>query len=208
MRPKIKEFAPVAVDANGIAEAQTVLSATTLVLDGVLIVNDIFIADIARRVSIESTGDDSLITFTILGTSPDGRVQSEVVTGIAIGTATSTKYFKTIISITASAAAAANVIVGTVDEFASSIIPLNHYASDGATVSLENIVGTLDVSVEITFSDVQGDDHIFFAAPAGLTNETADGYADINKHATGVRLIGNSYSSGASLTMIVNQNRC
>lgn len=208
MRPKVIEMAPAAVDADGIAEAQAVASAAALVLDGVLISLSKYTADLASKIGIVCAGDDSGITFTVVGLSPEGQPQTEVITGGNIATVESTKYFSAIFSITTSGAVATTVAVGTVDEFVSPIIPLNHYAFDGATISLEGFVGTIDVSVEILFTKLQqGYDNVFFAGPAALTNVTADAYSDINAHASGVRLVCNSFSSGAGLTFIVNQNR-
>ena len=210
MRQKEVLIAPVAVDANGIALVQTVTGAGTvaLVLNGALVTASVFTADFARRVAIISSGNDSGITFTIVGTNAEGLPLSEAVTGGNAATVESAKYFKTITSITASAAAAANVTVGTVDEFVTAIIPLNHYASNPATIVIEGVSGTLDVSIEQTFSRIQaGGTIIFFAGPAGLTNETADAVAEIDSHATGVRLVCNSYTTSASLGLVVIQDR-
>jgi hypothetical protein len=215
MRQKEILIDPIPVDADGLAQAQAVAGAGELSLNGVLIEDGTFTADYARRLGILSAGNDAGITFTILGTDPDNKVLSEAVTGSAgaPGTSESTGYFKTVISVTASGAAAGNVSVGTVDEFSTNTIPLNTYNSDPATVSLEDMVGTFDVSVEETFSKVQYDDSIkFYAGPAALTNttiaDTASSVADLDNHASGVRLIASSYSSGAELKMVINQNRC
>ena len=55
----------------------------------------------AHKVTITSTGDDSGITYTIVGTDANGSAQTETgITGATAGnTATSTKLFKTITSI-------------------------------------------------------------------------------------------------------------
>lgn len=208
MRPKRFLIDPVPVDADGIAEIQTVLGAADLVLDGALVVGGVFIGDYARQIAIISSGDDSGITFLVTGTNAEGNAQTESITGGAVATVESTKYFKTITSILSSGAAAANVTVGTVDEFVMPIVPLNHYSDEGAMVSFENIVGTLSISAVITFSNLQNGDTIdFHAGPAGLTDETADVYGTISPQATGVRLVMGSYTSGAQLTAVIMQER-
>ena len=51
--------------------------------------------------TIESAGDDTSNTFTIVGTDKDGNAQTEVINGANAGTATGIKAFKTVTSITA-----------------------------------------------------------------------------------------------------------
>lgn len=208
MRQKEKLIAPIAVDPDGIAEAQTLVGAGPLALDGDLVVDGVFVGDFARRIGILSAGDDSGDTFTITGTNADGKAQTEDVAGSAgaPGTATSVKYFKTITDVSTSGASTGNVSVGTVDEFVTNTIPLNVYNHDPATVSLENFSGTISASVTQAFSRVQYSTIIFYDGPAGLTDTTAKAHADIDNHATGVRLVVGSYTTGASLTMVINQN--
>lgn len=208
MRPKEILVDPVAVDADGLAEAQTVLAATTLNLDGALIVDGSFTGDYARQLSITSSGNDSGITFTVVGTDADGRALTEAITGGATTTVESAEYFKTVASITTSGAAAANVSVGTVDEFVTNTIPLSRHNSDPATVAVAGVTGTISVSIEQTFSELQfQDDFVFFACHADITTITADGHAELSNHATGVRLVCGSYTTGAELKMLIIENR-
>ena len=211
MRPIEILIDPVDADADGLAVAQAVAGSQALTLNGALISGGVFTGDYARRIGILSAGNDAGITFTILGTDPDGKALSEAVTGSAAapGTATSTGYFKTVSSVTSSGAAAGNVSVGTVDELSTPTIPLNTYNSDPATVSLEDFTGTINVSVKQTFSRIQYTDSIQFTdGPTSLTNEISASVNELNDHASGLRLIVNSYTSGADLKMIINQNAC
>lgn len=68
--------------------------------------------DVPRNITILSAGNDSGITFTVLGKDEYNAVVTEVITGANAGTATGIKAFKKITSITASGAAAGNVSVG------------------------------------------------------------------------------------------------
>ena len=65
-----------------------------------------------RLITILSAGDDSSKSFTVVGTDVNGDSQTETVTGANAGTATSSKYFKTIASITAVGNPAGNVSAG------------------------------------------------------------------------------------------------
>jgi len=195
---------PVAVDVDGFYTTAVVSASGALTLDGVL---DGTTLDYARRIGIDSSGEDGGITFTIVGTDADGRALTEAVTGGASTMAESAGYFKTITSITASGAAAANVTIGTVDEFITNTIPLNVYNYNPATVSIEDVTGTIDISVEETYSKVfEPDDIQYTAGPTALTTITAAAHADLDNHATGIRLVCNSYSTGAELKMIINQD--
>lgn len=205
MRPKEKLIDPVDVDADGIAQAQAVAGAGNLTLNGALIANSVFTADYARQISITSDGNDSARTFTVTGTDPEGKAQTEAITGPNATSVESTKYWATITSIAVDAACAGNISSGTVDEFVTNVIPLNHYNSDPATVILEDFTGTINLTVEETFSRLQKTTSIQYFSTS-LINETSAARADINNHATGVRLKCNSYTNGAQLDFIVNQN--
>ena len=112
---KSKFFGDVdALDADGISVAATIGSATTLTLGGALTSGGSYTAgdNIGQLVTILSAGDDSGITFTVVGTDAVGDAQTEVVTGANAGTATSSGYFNTVASITTSAASAGNVSAG------------------------------------------------------------------------------------------------
>lgn len=208
MRPKEIDIDPIDVDADGLAAAQAVAAAGNLTLNGALIVGGVFTGDFARQISITSDGADNGRTFTLTGTDADGKTQTEDVTGPNTATVESAKYFKTITSIAVDDACAGNISSGTVDEFVTNTIPINSYNSDPATVVIEGITGTIDVSVDETFSRLQYTDTInWFAGPAALTTITADAVDDMSNHASGVRLKCNSYSSGAELKMIIRQNR-
>jgi hypothetical protein len=112
---KSKFFGAVdATDDNGLSTAATIGSATTLTLGGALTSGGSYTSgdNIGQLITILSAGDDSGITFTIVGTDAVGDAQTEVVTGANAGTATSSGYFNTVASITTSAASAGNVSAG------------------------------------------------------------------------------------------------
>jgi hypothetical protein len=68
--------------------------------------------DIPRNLILTSSGNDSGLTFTAVGKDEYGAVLSEAITGANIGVAAGKKAFKSITSITASGAAAANLKIG------------------------------------------------------------------------------------------------
>lgn len=206
MRPKIIHIDPDNVDVDGISVAAAVAAAGNLTLGGALTSGGVFTADYPRQISITSSGNDSARTFTVTGTDPNGVAQTEDITGPSATAVESTKYFKTITSIAVDAACAGNISAGTVDEFVTNTIPLKRN-SNAPTVSLEGITGTINVSVEQTFSNVFDPTDInYVACHADLTNATADANENLDVNATGVRLKCNSYTNTAELKMVIIQD--
>lgn len=117
---------PITADPNGIAAAQTLGGAAAVALNGVSVkANDGTAAydigravlDPPRRVVITSSGDDTGVDFTIVGTDRMGHRITEVLAGANAGAATSLNVFKTIISITSDGATDGDIEVGWGTEF-------------------------------------------------------------------------------------------
>jgi len=102
----------VALDADGISVAASVGNNAALVIGGALADSGSVTLSHGRLVTILSAGDDSSKSFTVVGTDVNGDSQTESVTGANAGTVTSSKYFKTIASITAVGNPAGNVSAG------------------------------------------------------------------------------------------------
>jgi hypothetical protein len=206
MRPKSILIDPVDADADGLAQVQTSTSGGSVTLNGALIIDSAFKADYPRRIGVLSSGDDSGVTITVTGTY-DTKAITEDITGTTGGASTSdtTLYFDTITDISLSGAAAANISAGTLDEFATNTIPIETSNSDPATVSLESFSGTISAKVQETYSRIQYDDIEYVDSP--LTSTSSAAASDMSNHASGVRFVANSYSSGAELRMVINQDR-
>ena len=102
----------VALDADGISTAASVGNNAALTIGGALADSGSVTNASGRQVTILSAGNDSGISFTVVGTDVNGAALSETVTGANAGTATSSGYFKTITSITAVGNPAGNVSAG------------------------------------------------------------------------------------------------
>jgi len=103
----------VAADPNGFSASAQVNENAALTLGGALASGGAVTLGSARTVSITSGGDDSGISFTVVGTDLDGVSLTESITGADTGAATGSKFFKTIVSITAVGDPAGTVIAGT-----------------------------------------------------------------------------------------------
>jgi hypothetical protein len=102
-----------AADTDGISTAAAVGNNAALTLGGALASGGSVTFDSPRNVTILSGGDDSAISFTVAGTDESGTAATESITGADTGTATGTKFFATITSITAVGDPAGNVSAGS-----------------------------------------------------------------------------------------------
>ena len=210
MRPKRFDFDPDNADDNGIYTVAAVAGAGALTLAGAYVTGTVATMDYARRIAQITAGNDAGITFTYVGTDANGIAQTEVLAGGAgtPSTETTTKYFKTITSITASGAAAGNVTIGTADEINSQIIPID-YASDSACAIAVDISGTINYTVEESFnlmnnSSIAPADTVWTAITA-FSGKTADVKGTASLGATAIRFVVNSYTNTAEAQMYVSQ---
>lgn len=217
MKAKEYDFDPVDVDVDGICESQTPAAGgvQSLSLDGALVSGGVF-TDAAggRQIGVASDGVDTARVFTLTGTDPDGHALTATVTGVNASTVETTEYFKTITGITVDDDTAGAITVGTVDELVSQTIPINWRGEIAATLNVD-VTGTIDFTVQETFDDVQRPGLAVQSASvnaqwldiSALADKTADTTAQSTLGATAVRLMVNSYSSGAEAQMNVNQPR-
>jgi len=101
-----------ALDADGISTAATLSGSGNLTINGALASGGSCTFDAGRIVTILSAGNDSGDTFTVTGTDVNGDAQTEDITGANAGTATGTKYFKTVTQIATDGASAGDVSAG------------------------------------------------------------------------------------------------
>jgi len=112
---KSKFFGAVdALDADGISTTASISGAAALTINGTLTSGGSYTSgdNIGQLITVTSAGDDSGITFTIVGTNAVGDAQTEVLTGADTDVATSSGYFNTVASITTSASTDAAVTAG------------------------------------------------------------------------------------------------
>ena len=112
---KSKFFGAVdALDADGISTTASISGAAALTINGTLASGGSYTSgdNIGQLITITSAGDDTGITFTIVGTNAVGDALTEVGTGADTAAATSSGYFNTVASITTSASTDAAVTAG------------------------------------------------------------------------------------------------
>lgn len=134
-----------------IAALQAGTSGVPLTLVGVTGgVNDPFVQDVSRTVTITSAGNESGNRFSIRGIGTKGNEVYDSVVGANIGLAESVMVFSKIISITPEFDTAANVSAGQSATVPSPWIPLDSFADDSpVAVSLFAPVGVLGLNASV-----------------------------------------------------------
>lgn len=168
---------------------------------------------LAHQVSIrnDSATDYSGQTFTLTGTDADGKTQTEAVTG-PTGSATveSSKYFKTLTTITASGAGIGSDTfdVGWVDEVVSATYLVDHKSPYPVNI-LVDVTGTIDFTVQEywgnAFASANPSQDSNWQNITALAAKTADTASVSQEGVSALRVVVNSYSSGAELQMYTNQ---
>lgn len=165
MRPiKITTTAPTD-DLNGIAQDQTTAGADDLTLNGVLVSGGIAycagntastvaqgISVQGQRVSIESTGNLSGVTFTVTGKDVNLKDISESRAGPNNNTVLTTAHFSTVTGVSVNGAVGTNVEVGweEANGFRTRSIVINSKERDFSVSLAVNISGTITYTVQHT----------------------------------------------------------
>lgn len=192
--------------ANGIAQSQSGTAATPLTLNGSLVTAGVANLVTPRRVIVTSAGNDSGITFVIVGTDRYGRPQSETLTGANTAAAQTVRDFLTVNSITPSGNTAAAVTSGT-SSVASSVPCIIDTMAAPQNIGASVVVsGTVNYTVESTNDDL-GPDYNLVANPpnwfpeSSFTAQTASVRAALNILPTMVRLTINSGTGTATMSL-------
>lgn len=216
MRPFEIDMDLETADLDGLASNINSSIGTALVLDGDLLSGGTFTsADGLGRIIVivdSDTDTQSDVTFLIVGTDAQGDAISEAVTGPAsAATVASTKFFKTVTSVTPSAAQGGTEKVdigtrGTTLSAVSKVYPLNSRDSVAPMVSV-NVTGTLNFTVQQTYSNLlttkDSSGLIIWEDVTALASKTADTTAQLGIGCRGMRIVINTYSTGAELQAIV-----
>lgn len=209
IKPKRISFTPHTPDPNGVCVDQQAGGASALVLNGADVSGGVasFAAAgeyerVAYRLSLESTGNLSGVDFTITGTDAEGKALVEVIAGPNNNTVETTGYFRTVTSIAVDGAVGTNVEIGPVDEFVTAPFCLDLYSSN-TTVAVD-ISGTIDYTLQKCFERLTAGETANWVA-GGLAAQTADGNTAYTAPTSAVRLVGNSFTGGATVGMNIAQ---
>lgn len=196
-------------DTDCIAEAQQLVGAGNLTIDGVLASSgSVSFTGGGYQIAITSAGNLSALTFTVTGTDGEGRSISDAIAGPNSNTVETTKYFKTVTQIAVDGAVGTNVTVGIADEFAATyyivsskraVSSVSVGISSGATVNYKVQNMNMDPQTTANASQVWYDH-------ATLANQSASAASSYISPVRAVRLVINSYSNTPTLTLTIVQS--
>lgn len=188
-----------AADTDALVDPVTLMEAGFLTL----LVNDLVPP---RFITIKGTGNESGVTFAVVGTDPSGETQTETITGPNNNTVTSTKTYASVVSIYASGATASNIEVGVAQSGYSQWIPLDIYTPNQVTTISASVSGTVNYSIQYTNEDPF--DHSFVqqvvahpAAAGAFTNASTSQTHFTTTLMRAVRYVINSGTGSIRLTI-------
>lgn len=207
MRPIIVSFGGLATaDADGICQSQTPAGAGALTLNGALVTGGVGVLDVARRVLITTVSDEHTKTFTITGTDWFGNTITEAVTGPNATTGYTELDFKTVTSVTVSAATTGALTVGTNGVASTQPIPLDIHGRPEVSLQV-TVTGTINWTVQQTLDPMfavatSSSPTWFDHTSADMVAETVDRQGSYTTIPTGTRVLINSGTGSGVFTVV------
>lgn len=207
MRPKLYSWTPAAADLVGYASNVTGNGPWTM---STTVSGD----NLAHQVTIrnDTANSHSGKTLTVNGTDMNGFSQSESLAGPGVSaTVTTTKYFKSVTTVSISAGIGADTFdIGWAQTSVSQAIPIDWRSPYAANINVD-ISGTINFTVNQAFLNVwtsyptgvipQG----AFTSITALAGKTADTYGNPAVGATAVQFQVSTVTAGATVAMSLNQ---
>lgn len=207
IRPKRLSFTPVTQSATNLRTAAAIAGAGAITLDGALITGGRLASQsLAYIILMTTSAADQANTITIVGTDADGDAQTETINVPNTTTGFTTKAFRSITSVTASAAFLGTLSLGTANATLSAYTPtwpVDVY-SDYTAVAVD-VTGTINFTIQKCYEDIQRGE-----TPNWVTLQAA-GAVDVVATNTGpvraIRLQINSYTNTATIAAVLAQSR-
>lgn len=205
IKPKRWAFTPVTQAADNILAAVTPGASGALTLDGALISGGVLARQtLAYILLLTTSAADQAKTITITGTNAEGAAQTETINLPNATTGFTTKAFRSISSITVSAALIGTLSIGTANSTLSAYsptMPVDVYAQ--YTNLAADISGTINFTLQKCYEMVNRGE------TANWVTAQAAGAIDVVTALTGpvsaVRIQINSYTNAATLALSVLQ---
>lgn len=209
-RPYLRTYTLLAPDPDGLFQDQTLGGAGDFTLNGAGVSGGVWAStdNLAHKFDFESAGNLSALTITITGTTHKKKAISETLTGPNNSTVTTSKYYKTVTSVSVDGAVGTNIEAGPSDEAIGPVYVLDFLGSAQTTLAV-NVGGVIDYTVQVAFDDPFETDNQDMTwtnhSVMRSRNETANSYID--SYARSARLKINSYSAGAIAQIVFIKNK-
>jgi len=164
----------VTAAANNICTSQTPGAAGALTLNGTLVSGGVATLDTPRQILVTTVSNESGKTLVIVGTNWAGDPITETMTGPNATTGTSVLDYKTVTSITVSAAFTGAVTVGTTTTAGSAWIRMDSWALPSTTIQC-TVTGTANYTVQQTMDNPNDP-----TAPVAVASMTWTSISDAN----------------------------
>lgn len=197
-------LALAAASATNVAASQSP-GAGVITLNGSAVSGGIATLDASRRVIVTSGGNDSAITFTIVGTNRSGNPLSETIAGGNATAASTTQDFKTVSSVTHTGSIATTVTVGTNGVGSTQWFSVGYHTTPVNLGIGVVVTGTINFTVEYTYDNLNGTTPPAIWPLTALASKTAATDSNILFPVTGVRLTQNSFTNPGTATMSIVQ---
>ena len=194
-----KSFGPLALTTSAASAVSICASqspaAGAILINGSLATAGVATVAAAQLITLVSGGNDTGITFTISGTDSDGRAQTEAVTGASGGTATSTKYFKTVTGIAHTGSVATTLTSGnTIDAVSNTMRPNLSVPFCQIGMGVRLVSGTATYKVQHSYQDgTTAHPTVWFDNTAGA--KTASSEATYSTPVATIRILLSASSS-------------
>lgn len=202
--PSVTTLTPAAASTTAYASAVTGASFT---------LTHTSVDNLGRQILFtnNSSNDKSGINMVLVGTDADGNAQTETLPGPGASTTTvSVLFYKTLTSVTpASTFGADTMKIGTNGVWSGSTIPLNARNANAAVV-VARLSGTCTFTVQQTYDSVLQNGVLpaqssTWSDISALATKSATTVGAAATGATAIRLLSASYSTGAVLSLSINQ---
>lgn len=203
-----------AADADAVCLSQTTGAAGALTINGAAldkpatmngVARAVFDAGVNRTVSLTSAANLSGVNFTITGLTADGTAVSETIAGPNATTVYTTALFNSVTSVTADAAVASAVTVGSGTTGNTRWVKLDHFQVPFNVALFAVITATLTADVEYTPDNVDGASAPTVIDHPDMSDMTATTDGNIAFPAQAVRLAVESSSGSGAVTFTVIQ---
>lgn len=151
--------------------------------------------------------DHSGKTFTITGTDIDDHAQTEGIAGPnGVATVSTTKYFKTVTSVTVSSTTGADTFdIGWDDPCVTPTFSVNWRQKPFSVSVGVTVTGTINYDVQHTFTDIWGSAVPTWFDHSSLAAKTASADGNYAYPVTGIRFLVNTLTAGATITGFIIQ---